>query len=192
MRQRQRAQGQRCPERVRRVAIAQPAVGEGEKGQREDQAEQGGVMRIQVGGDEAQPQQQRGGHGPAQPLIAQLRAKIIGQPERENAQRRAHAQLRLVHAGAQLRAQVGDDGRKTGRIEVGDIRMPGRQRMEIAALAQHQRQIAKALRVRIQRRRQQQGGDGEDQRRQRQERQVARAGPALVAVGQLPPLPLRA
>ena len=102
-------------------------MGEGEEGEREDEAEQRRVMRIEKCGKHPAPEQERGGHCPAEAFIAQLGAEIVRQPERQRAQHGAHAQLHLVHASADLRAQIGDDGREAGRVEVTDFRVPGRE-----------------------------------------------------------------
>ncbi len=164
--------------------MAQVAGGEDQERQREDQRQQRRIVRVHVGGEQAHPDEHGERHRATEPLVFQLRAEVIRQPDEQQRQHRRHAHLDHRNVQAELVAEVGDQRREAGRVEVVNLRVEGRERVEAAAQPRRQRQIAEALRVGVERHGRDQRGDDEDQRGESEQQQVAPARPALIGVEQ--------
>ena len=110
-------------------------------------------------------------------------------PDVEQTQHGRQRKLHLMQGLAQLRAQPSDEQREARRVEVADLRMKGCQRAEAATQARHQREVAEALGVGVQRHGQDERREGEERGYQREKGQVQRGGPAHVRICNLGALP---
>ena len=120
---------------------------------------------------------------PSQTLVAQLRPKVISQPDQKIYGYSRQAQLNQGDRLAQLSAEIGGKRVKAGRDNHLAMRIKGRQRAKRFAMQCRQAVEAGDLAPCAQSGRQMNQGDDDRNGRQRKKSQVMWTGPALIAVG---------